>query len=167
MDNKSLKTVGSPSLEELKNSPSFPREEDFLRGPIAVIECIEEIPCNPCQTACPKGAIFVGKPITNLPKIDFKKCMGCGICVAACPGLAIYIKDLTYSEQEVRISFPFEYLPLPNIGDVVDMVGRKGEEICKGRVTRINNGKANHNTVVISATYPKEYFQEVISMKRL
>lgn len=167
MINSCLKTVGSPSFDELKNSPAFPKREDFLRGPIAVIECIEGIPCNPCETACPRGAITVGKPITNLPHIDFQKCVGCGICAAACPGLAIYIKDYTYSEDEALITFPFEYLPLPQVNDDVVVAGRKGEEICRGRVVKINNSRANNGTTLISVVYPKQYFDEAITIKRL
>lgn len=167
MDKQHLKTVGAPSLKELQNSPAFPKKEDFLKGPIAVIECIEEIPCNPCETSCPRGSIKIGRPITNLPTIDFEKCSGCGICVAACPGLAIYIKDYTYSETEALISFPFEYLPLPNIGDIVTLVGRKGEEICEGKVIKVNNAKMNNQTAIISVVYPKEYFNFAVSMKRL
>lgn len=161
-----MKTVGTPSIEELKNSPSFPKRKDFEKGRIAVIECIEKIPCNPCETSCPRGAITIGQPITNLPRIHFEKCIGCGICVSVCPGLAIYIKDLHYSEKEVLISFPYEFLPLPKEGDKVILTGRKGEEICTGRVVKINDSKANNATAIISVVYDKAYFEEVITMKR-
>lgn len=167
MMNEGLKITGSPSSEELRKSPAFPNREDFLKRPIAVIECIEEIPCNPCETSCPRGAITVGKPITNLPQIDFEKCIGCGICTAACPGLAIYIKDFNYSEEEALITFPFEYVPLPKVGDIVTAAGRKGEEICSGKVVRINNAKGNNRTALVSIAYPKEYFDDVITIKRL
>jgi len=167
MERQYLKTIGSPSLAELKDSPAFPKEKDYKKGPIAVIECIEEIPCNPCETSCPKGAIEVGNPITNLPRIDFERCVGCGICVAACPGLAIYVKDYNYSEEEALITFPFEYLPLPKVGDIVTLAGRRGEEICEGKITKINNAKANKNTTILSASFPKEYLLDVITMKRL
>jgi ferredoxin len=162
-----LKTIGSPSLDELKESPAFPKESDYLLGPIAIIECIEEIPCNPCETSCPRSAITIGNPITNLPRIDLKKCTGCGLCVAACPGLAIYIKDYTFSEDEATISFPYEYLPLPKAGEIITLTGRRGEEICKGKVLNILNIKRNDNTIIIKAKYQKEFFHEVVSMKRI
>ncbi|HWP50841.1 MAG TPA: 4Fe-4S dicluster domain-containing protein [Clostridia bacterium] len=164
--NCELKIKGAPSLEELKASPAFPTPEHLRRGPIAVIECIEEIPCNPCEAACPMHAIHIGNPITSLPRLDAEKCIGCGKCIAACSGLAIYVKDYTYSKDTCTISFPFEYLPLPVVGAEVEMVGRHGEVYCKGIVLKVNNAKSNGNTAVVTAAYPKLYFEEVISIKR-
>lgn len=162
-----LKKVGCPSIEELRSSPAFPKKEDYLKGPISVIECIEEIPCNPCETSCPKGAIKVGKPITNLPFIDFEKCTGCGICVAACPGLAIYVKDYNYSEEEALITFPYEYLPLPEAGDTVTAADRKGQAVCQGRIVKVLQTKASNKTALVSMSYEKKFFEDVVTMKRL
>lgn len=160
-----LKTLGSPSLDELRKTQAFPDKEIYMKGPVAFVECIEEIPCNPCQTACKRGAINVGYPITNLPFVNFKKCSGCGLCVAACPGLAIYTKDYTHSDLFAIISFPFEYLPLPEAGDVVVMVNRFGEEICEGKVIRLLQPKSYDRTTVVTAEFPKAFFEEVVSMK--
>jgi len=163
----SLKKTGAPSLEELAASPAFPSEEQFKRGPVAVIECVEEIPCNPCESSCPRGVIRVGEPITNLPVIDLDGCVACGACVAACPGLAIYIKDYTYGPDTASISFPYEYLPLPKAGDVVEVVDRYGGTVCKGTVLKVRSPKAYDRTAVVTVEYPKEFFYEAISMKRL
>ena len=54
---------------KLKSSPGYPPAEVLTQKAVAIIECIEEIPCNPCETACPAGAIRVGTPITNLPAL--------------------------------------------------------------------------------------------------
>jgi ferredoxin len=163
----SLKTTGAPSLEELHNSPAYPTNEQLRKGPIAIIECIEEIPCNPCEAACSRGAITVGENITSLPKIDFEKCIACGACIAACPGLAIYIKDYTYSDTMALLSFPYEYYPLPQAGDTVQAVDRHGKYICDGKVIRVQNPKSNDHTAVITIEYPNEYFEEVVSIKRI
>ena len=60
---------GFPSEDELSRIPGMPSEERIKKGSVACIECAQEIPCNPCEEACPYGAITVGKPITNLPKL--------------------------------------------------------------------------------------------------
>ena len=124
--------TGIPSAEELAACPGVPSAERMAKGRVAVIECVQEIPCNPCENACHFGAIEIGEQITNLPVLHEEKCTGCGLCVANCPGLAITVIDKTYSDTEAVIEFPFEYLPLPAVGDIVDAVSRGGEVLCKG-----------------------------------
>ncbi|HOK49980.1 MAG TPA: 4Fe-4S binding protein [Sedimentibacter sp.] len=163
----SLKITGAPSLEELHKSPAYPDRDRLYKGPIAIIECIEEIPCNPCEAACSNGAITIGESITNLPKMDFEKCVACGRCIPACPGLAIYIKDYTYSDTKALLSFPYEYYPLPEVNDIVEAVDRHGNTLCQAKVIKVRNPKSNDHTAVVTIEYPKEYFEEVISIKRI
>ena len=158
---------GYLTWEEISKAVKVPSEERFAKGPVAVIECVQPIPCNPCEGICPVGAITVGEQITNLPHLQEQKCTGCGLCVAGCPGLAITLVDKSVSDAEADIDFPFEYLPLPNVGDTVDAVSRAGEVICKGRVMRVNKPAAYAGTAVIRLRVPMEYADEVRSMKRL
>ena len=111
--------TGVPSKEELRQAPGVPSQERMRQGRVAVIECVQEIPCNPCESACRFQAIHIGEQITDLPRIDEEKCTGCGACVAACPGLAITVVDKSYSETEGTSNFPLEYLPLPQKRDQV------------------------------------------------
>lgn len=158
---------GYPAREEIVRANGWPTPERFAKGPVAIIECVQEIPCNPCEGACPFHAITVGEPITNYPCVDRDKCTGCGACVAACSGLAIFVVDKTYSETEGTVSFPFEYLPLPEKGDQVDALSRGGEFVCKGTVVRVLNPARNDHTPVVTVAVPKEYTDEVRTMRRL
>ena len=94
------------------SGPGIPSEERMKLGPVACIECLQQIPCNPCEEACPRGAITVGKEITGLPTLDEEKCNGCGICMTRCPGLAIFGLNAVYSEKTALVSFPYEYVPV-------------------------------------------------------
>ncbi|HHY94753.1 MAG TPA: FAD-dependent oxidoreductase, partial [Firmicutes bacterium] len=80
--------TGAPSPEELAGCPGVPPAEALARGPVAVIECLQEIPRNPCEAVCPTGAIRIGEYITDLPHLLPERCRGCGNCVPACPGQA-------------------------------------------------------------------------------
>ena len=164
---RGLTVDGFPTEEELKKSPGYPSEERFKRGPVAVGECVQAIPCNPCELACPRKAIQVGVPITNLPRLDEEKCTGCGICVARCPGLAIFVVDKTYSDKEASVSFPYEYVPLPREGDVVLAVNRAGSVVCDGTVLRISNPKRNDRTAVVTIAVPKGMADEVRGIARI
>lgn len=147
-------------IKTLKKSPGWPPEKSFEEGPVAVIECIEEIPCNPCETVCPKNSITVGHPITNLPRFN-GNCTGCGRCVAVCPGLAIFIIDRTYSETEDLITIPYEMLPLPARGDTVSALDRNGSHVCKARVVRVIRGKKNNGTSLVTIAVPKKNSMDV------
>ena len=84
---------GFLDIEEIKDIPGFPGQEVLTRKKCVVIECQQNIPCNPCEAACPHNAITVGEPITNLPVIDAEKCIGCGKCARACPAAVIEITE--------------------------------------------------------------------------
>lgn len=84
-----------------------------------------------------------------------------------CPGLAITILDRSYSDTEATIDFPFEYLPLPAVGDQVDAVDRAGQVVCKGRIVRVLRPASYAGTAVICMAIPHEYIDRVRSMKRL
>jgi Fe-S-cluster-containing hydrogenase component 2 len=158
--------TGVPSSTELKNSPGVPSEARMKKGPVAVIECVQEIPCNPCEKACPFGAITVGDNITNLPVLDEEKCTGCGVCVAQCPGLAIFTVDMSYSDTEAIVGFPFEYLPVPKVGEEVEAVSREGKIICKGIVKTVKNPSKFKNTNVIQIKIPIEFVNDVRGIKK-
>lgn len=159
--------TGIPSEDELEHCPGVPGAERLKKGAVAVIECVQEIPCNPCEVACPFGAIKVGSPITNLPVLDLEKCTGCGSCIALCPGLAIFVVDVNHSDDKAAISFPYEYRPLPSEGDEVDAVNRQGEVVCKATVVRVRSPKAYNHTCVMTLAVPKAFANEVRSMRLL
>jgi len=163
----SLREKGYLTVCELLNSNCYPYEERLDKGPVAIIECNEQIPCNPCEVACRFNAIKVGKPITNPPILDENLCTGCGECISRCPGLAIFVIDKTYSNKDGLVSFPYEYFPLPEKGSIVEAVDRKGETICNGEVVRVLNPKKYDRTPVVSIKVPKEKINEVRGIKRI
>ena len=159
--------TGIPSKEELAACPGVPTRERIAKGRVAVVECVQEIPCNPCEAACRFGAITVGEQITALPVLDSEKCTGCGLCVPGCPGLAITIVDGSREDGRAMIEFPFEYLPLPAKGDMVQGVSRGGEVVCDAEVLAVKQSKNFGGTTLVSLLVPMEHIDEVRSMKRL
>ena len=158
--------TGIPSAAELAACPGMPPEERMRRGRVAVIECVQEIPCNPCEAACKFGAIKIGAQITSLPALDSDRCTGCGLCVPGCPGLAIVIVDKSRDDGRAVVEFPFEYLPLPEKGQVVAAANRAGEEVCRGEVLSVKRSGAFGGTTVVGLLIPAGFAGEVRTMKR-
>ncbi len=162
----SLINTGYLEYEELKAVQKLPGKERYKKGPVAVMECVQEIPCNPCEAACKFGAIHIGEPITNLPALDGEACTGCGACVSKCPGLAIFIVNKAYSETSATVAFPYEYFPTPMAGEKKKAVNRKGEVVCEGMVVKVMNPRAFDHTPVVTVEIPKEFADEVRSIQR-
>jgi Fe-S-cluster-containing hydrogenase component 2 len=152
---------GVLTLNELQALPCVPGPERLEKGAVAVIECPQDIPCNPCQTACPHGAIVVGEPITNIPVLKEDLCDGCGLCVAPCPGQAIFIVDMTHGAEEATVSLPYEFLPLPFKGQTVEALNRRGEAVHQGSVVKVLNPASFNRTAVVTVSVPRELAMEV------
>lgn len=147
--------IGVPTDEEFWKCPGVPSVERMKRGPVAVIECFQEIPCNVCENACPRGAIKVGRSITSIPILDESACVGCKLCIPACPGLAIFVIDL--SSDEAKVSLPYEMLPVPKVGEKVKVLDRRGRFLTEGKVVEVLYADRFDRTFIITVRVPKEY----------
>ncbi|MGB9596024.1 MAG: 4Fe-4S binding protein [Candidatus Poribacteria bacterium] len=144
-------------IERIHKLSVYPSKERLIKGSVAVIECIEEIPCNPCETSCKFKAIIVGKPITNIPRLIQDRCKGCGECIASCPGLAIFLVNMIYSPEEASISIPYEFHPLPSVGSTVDALDRNGQKVCDCKIIKVSNPPKNNKTAVVTIAVKKEF----------
>lgn len=123
-----------------------------------VMECTQNIPCNPCQDACPMHCIKIGEQITSLPAVDEdKQCIGCGMCVASCSGQAIFLVNETYEDDYASITMPYEFLPLPSTGDKGMALSRSGVPICEAEVIDVKSSPAFDQTHLLTIKVPKEY----------
>ena len=129
----------------------------------AILECYQEIPCNPCSTSCPFDAIKVEPDINQTPVIDYDLCTSCGICVYNCPGLAIFVVDLNKDKALFKISY--ELLPIPEKGMIVKGVNRAGVVICDALVVRVQNSKAQDHTVLLHVEVDKKYYEEFVTVR--
>ena len=151
---------GFLDLEEVMDIPGFPGIEVLNNKKCVVIECKQNIPCNPCESACPHHAISIGNPITNLPVVDPEKCIGCGLCVAQCPGQACFLVDMSHEEYDT-VTLPYEYYPLPEKDQEVYGLSRDGKYVIKAVVVRVVLTKKNDRTAVIEVKVPKGYGMKV------
>lgn len=151
-----FRETGVIELDELERLGLIPPKERFLKGPVAVLECPEEIPCNICVPYCPTKAISMDS-IISLPRVDWNKCTGCSTCVAVCPGLAAFVVDLSREDSDY-VTLPHEMLPAPKVGDEVELLNRRGERVGKGIVVRVWE---KNKTYVVTLRVPKGLGMEV------
>jgi len=94
-----------------KPGPAVSRKHPVReQGVFPIFHCYQEVPCNPCTSACPVGAIRTEQDeITGLPYItDLDACTGCGSCVAVCPGLSMILVDYRDDPEHPLVTLPYE-----------------------------------------------------------
>jgi|SRR5690554_2774696 len=152
---------GVATIEQVRSR--FPNQ-DIIVKPKAIIECYENIPCNPCSTSCPFDAITIGEDINNLPTLNFDKCIGCGICVYSCPGLAIMVCELV--DDKVRFKISYEFIPLPKEKEMWYAVNRKGEVIGETLIEKVTLTKRQDKTALIQVLVDKKLLYEFVTIRR-
>lgn len=151
---ESLLSKGYMDADEISQYPGVITKA----GVHPVIECSQNIPCNPCQDACPFGCISVGKTITDLPKAaENASCRNCGMCVAACPGQAIFLIDENYDDEFASVTLPYEFLPLPEKGTMGKGLDRSGAAVCNAEVIEVKASAGFDKTALLTIKVPKEF----------
>lgn len=154
-----LEKTGIPTSDNLKKVK--PGQKRLKEGPVAVIECFREIPCDPCYYSCPFNAIKEFEDINDIPELNEELCTGCGQCISSCPGLAIFVIDY----KKGYLSIPYEFLPLPKKGETVQGLNREGKKICQAEVVRVKNSQKNDKTAVITIKILKKHLMKVRNIK--
>ncbi|MCF8343789.1 MAG: FAD-dependent oxidoreductase, partial [Bacteroidales bacterium] len=112
------------------NDPFMPAAERMQEKPFVLIDCLYGFACNPCEFACPHGAITKTSTST-VPHIDFEKCIGCMKCVYQCPGLAVF----GYNLKKNWLFLPIEYEVSEK--EEVFLVNNDGEKLGEGLIEKI------------------------------
>ena len=74
--------------------------------------------------------------------------------MATCSGQAIFLLDEDYAPGYVTVSLPYEFLPLPAVGETGIALDRGGAELCPAEVVRVQNSPATDGTVVLTMKIP-------------
>jgi Fe-S-cluster-containing hydrogenase component 2 len=136
----------------------IPSQKQLEKG-VAILECVQEIPCNPCVDSCPVHAISM-KDINAPPMNDFEKCIGCTKCVGICPGLAIFVVKI--KGKRALVTLPYEFVPVPKEGDRVNALDRTGVVRGKGLVKKVvKRGK----TMVITIEIDSRFAMDIRNIK--
>ncbi len=158
-----LLTKGYVADDEISRFPGITKQ----KGLHPVIECTQNIPCNPCQDACKKHCIKIGSCITALPCVDKDaKCMGCGMCVANCSGQAIFLVEEDFEPGYTSITLPYEFFPLPQKGEKGKALSRSGQPVCDAEVVQVRSSPAFDKTNLLTMKVPNEFADRARFWKR-
>lgn len=143
---------------EITHFPGISSAQRRKKGIVPIIECTQNIPCNPCQDSCMKGCIKVGNKITNLPVVeDSAICIGCGMCVVSCSGQAIFLVDENYESGYAAVSIPYEFYPVPKVGDRGIALERAGDVLGEAEVINVKTTKSMDGTYVLTMKVPLQW----------
>lgn len=161
-----LEKTGVPTPAQVDEV--FPPPARLTQGPVAIIECFQHIPCNPCATCCPREAILPFTDINDRPTIDNNLCNGCTICLTKCPGLAIIVVDEAWSKDRAAIKLPYEFRPLPEKGQMVTALDREGNPVGQAEVIRVAYTNSMNKVPIVSIAVDKSLIKVVrhIAMDR-
>ena len=81
----------------------------------------------------------------------------CGMCVASCSGQAIFLVSENPEKGTGEVTIPYEFLPLPKVGEKGYGLSRSGQRICDATVRRVRTSKAYDGTALVTIEVPIGY----------
>ncbi len=162
------------TAEILKSRPGKSVPETYPAGENGVfplLHCVQEIPCDPCTTVCPRDLIHIhSDDIRALPAFEVadpaKACTGCEKCVTICPGLAVTLVDYRKDPAWPTVTLPFEFLrERIEVGDRVVVLDTEGKPLGQVEVTGVRAIKANDRTLLVKVRVPKGVAKKVAGLE--
>jgi NADPH-dependent 2,4-dienoyl-CoA reductase/sulfur reductase-like enzyme/Fe-S-cluster-containing hydrogenase component 2 len=121
-------------------------------GVFPIFHCYQEVPCNPCTSVCPVGAVkTVDDKITGLPYLDdLDACTGCASCVAVCPGLSVTMLDFREDPAHPLVSLPYEvWREKVEVGQKVPLTDIDGAVLGYYPVEKVRSRKKYPGTLLV------------------
>lgn len=133
-------------------------------GVFPIMHCKQEIPCNPCSTVCPEGAIAMkGDPIKGMPVFE-GECKGCMKCLTICPGLSITLVDYRKDKEYPTVFLPYEVGNVPVAkGDAIQCVDVDGNPLGSFTVLGARPTKDSDRTIIVRVKVPKAIAKKVVA----
>ena len=143
-----------------KPGPAIKRKQPVReKGVFPIFHCYQEVPCNPCTSVCPVGAIRTeGDEITGLPYItDLDACTGCGSCVAVCPGLSMILVDYRDDREHPLVTLPYEiWRDRVEVGHKIPITDVDGAILGYYPVVKISTRKKYPGTLLVQVKVDKK-----------
>ena len=155
-----LKSKPGPTVRRDK-----PKEEE---GVMPIFHCHQEVPCNPCISVCPEGAIKTERDdIRGLPyMVDVSLCKGCMNCAFVCPGLAVTIVDYRKDPEHPTVTLPYEiWREKVEVGEKVPVTDVDGAIIGYHVVEKvIANQKKYPGTLLVQVKVDRKVAKEAVGI---
>lgn len=150
----------------LKTRPKTPvkrKKPEYKEKVFPVFHCYQEVPCNPCTSVCPVGAIHTeDNKITGLPFRDKSiECTGCLNCVAVCPGLAITLVDFRKDSENPVVTLPYEiWREKVELGQMIPVTREDGAVLGHFPIVRVRSLKKYPGTLLVQVKMDKKFATE-------
>jgi sarcosine oxidase, subunit alpha len=158
------------TAQVLKSRPGMTIPEDLPdehTGVFPVFHCTQEIPCNPCTSICPRGAIRIsGDDVMGVPEFVGHECDGCEKCVAICPGLAITLLDYRKDQAQPTVVIPYEFSAKRiKKGDTVTVLDSEGTVLGNVEVTRVRAPREADRALLVRVTAPADIATRIAGIR--
>lgn len=121
-------------------------------GVFPIFHCYQEVPCNPCTSVCPVGAVKTREDkITGLPYlVDMDACTGCASCLAVCPGLSVTMVDFREDPSHPFVTLPYEvWREKVAIGQIVPVTDLDGAILGYFPVEKVSSRRKYPGTLLV------------------
>ncbi|MGA1848659.1 MAG: FAD-dependent oxidoreductase [Thermoplasmatota archaeon] len=136
-------------------------------GVFPLFHCEQRVPCNPCTSVCPVGALKTEMDdITGLPYMsDLDKCVGCLSCVGICPGLAITVVDYRKDSENPTVTLPYEvWREKVEKGLMITVTDKEGAILGRYPVENVVTNPRYPGTLLVQTRVPKTIAKRTIGI---